>query len=66
MKWWYSCIEHEASQQDYNVLLFTRHRTTGQHQIYNEGMNSLRLADGAILLGSSPDRDELGRLTTHR
>ena len=55
-------IEHEASQQDYNVLLFTRHRTTGQHHIYNESMNSLRLADGAILLGSSPDRDELKRL----
>lgn len=56
-------IEHEASQQDYNVLLFTRHQTTGQHRIYNEGMNSLRLADGAILLGASPDRDELKQLT---
>ena len=55
-------IESEASQEDYNVLLFTRYRTSGGPHIYQNEMNSLRLADGSILLGSNPDRDELRRL----
>ncbi len=57
-----SGIESEASQQDCNVLLFTRNRST-RPQIYQNGMNTLRLADGSVLLGSKPDRDELRRLT---
>lgn len=55
-------IEREASRQDYNVLLFTRNKSPGDHQIYHGGINNLRLADGSILLGSYPDRRELQRL----
>lgn len=55
-------IEREASRQDYNVLLFTRHRHGQRRQIYVDGQNTLHLADGAILLGACPDRDELRRL----
>ncbi len=55
-------IEREANEQDYNVLLFTRNRTVGHRRIYADGTNSLRLADGAILLGPNPDRQELRRL----
>jgi DNA-binding LacI/PurR family transcriptional regulator len=55
-------IEYEACQQDCNVLLFTRHRQPVP-QIYQNGMNTLRLADGSVLLGSKPDRDELRQLT---
>jgi DNA-binding LacI/PurR family transcriptional regulator len=56
-------IEREASHEDYNLLLFTRHRSTGQRGIYRNGTNGLSLADGAILLGPYPDRDELQRLS---
>ncbi len=55
-------IESEASREDFNVLLFTRYRNSTPPRIYQNEMNSLRLADGSILLGSQPDRDELRRL----
>ncbi|MBZ0292821.1 MAG: LacI family transcriptional regulator [Anaerolineae bacterium] len=56
-------IQNEAATQDYNVLLFTRNHGSGsQPRIYPDNMNSLRLADGAILLGSTPRREELRRL----
>ena len=58
-----SGLEREASTQGYNVLLFTRNRNGTTPQIYQNGMNSLRLADGSILLGSHPVRDELRQLT---
>lgn len=54
-------IEREAGQQGYNVVLFTR-RDHDVRRIFADGANSLRLADGAILLGAVPDRDELKRL----
>lgn len=59
-----SGIEGEASRQDYDVLLFTRNRTHQPPHIYHDNMNSLRLADGSILLGARPDRGELARLVT--
>lgn len=55
-------IEHEASRQDYNVLLFTRNRSAGLRSIYGQGANALAIADGALLLGPRPDRSELKRL----
>ncbi len=55
-------IEKAASDQDYNVLFFTRNRKNAAPKIYTNGMNSLLLADGTIILGGAPDRDELLRL----
>ena len=56
-------IERAASEQDYDVIFFTRHRKrTTTPKIYVNNMNSLRLADGTVILGSFPDRDELRRL----
>lgn len=54
-------IQREASAQEYNVLLFTRHQRT-QAGVYNNSMNSLLLADGSVLLGDNTDRQELRRL----
>jgi DNA-binding LacI/PurR family transcriptional regulator len=54
-------IQREASAQEYNVLLFTRHQST-QAGAYNNSMNSLLLADGSVLLGDNTDRQELRRL----
>lgn len=55
-------IEREATRRDYDVLLFTRGRNTPQYSIYKDGANSLRLADGSVLLGLHPDRSELRAL----
>ncbi len=55
-------IQREASEQKYNVLLFTRYQNTEKAGIYNNSMNSLLLADGSILLGGNPNREELRRL----
>lgn len=54
-------IQREASAQEYNVLLFTRHQLT-EAGVYNNSMNSLLLADGSVLLGDYTDRQELRRL----
>jgi DNA-binding LacI/PurR family transcriptional regulator len=48
-------IEREAAVQDYNILLFTRRRGETPHKLYQDGINSLRLADGLILTGNYPD-----------
>jgi len=55
-------IEKAASERGYDVLNFTRHRNNPTPKIYVNDMNSLLLADGTIILGSQPDRDELRRL----
>ncbi|OJV92896.1 MAG: hypothetical protein BGO39_30070 [Chloroflexi bacterium 54-19] len=55
-------IEKEAEIQDYNLLFFTRRQGTQKRVIYQNGVNSLQLADGAILLGLGTDREELARL----
>lgn len=57
-----SGIQSEAGRQGYNVLLFTDIQAQEEIKIYRNGMNSLFLADGSILLGASPNRDELRRL----
>lgn len=59
-------IEREASQQDYDVLLLTNHSHEEGHQIYTGGVNRLRMADGAVLLGVYPDRAELKRLVEEK
>lgn len=56
-------IEQEAEAQDYDLLLFTRAGgETGRRAVYRDGVNRLRLADGAVLLGRDANRDELARL----
>ena len=54
-------IEREATIQDYNILLFTR-KQAKTPQIYQNGINSMRLADGLILTGNYPDPATLGWL----
>ena len=56
-------IEEEAERSGYDLVLFTRTRdAAGRRRVYRDGVNHLRLADGAVLLGADPDRDELERL----
>ncbi len=52
-------IEREASRQDYDLLLFTRSRGCPARTIYCDGVNQLRRADGAIVMGSQTNREEL-------
>lgn len=54
-------IEEEAARLGYDLVLFTS-ATGGARSIYRDGVNRLRLTDGAVLLGLSPDRSELTRL----
>jgi DNA-binding LacI/PurR family transcriptional regulator len=56
-------IEHEAEKEGYDLLLMAS--TGGQNQpraIYRNGINRLRLADGAILLGNIRDKAEVLQL----
>lgn len=55
-------IEEQATQSDYNLLLFTRPSGEGVRRIYDDGVNQLLAAQGAILLGTNENRHELGRL----
>lgn len=55
-------IERAASEADYDLLLFTRQRAHHQRTIYQENFNTLRLADGAVLLGLHTDYTDLRRL----
>jgi DNA-binding LacI/PurR family transcriptional regulator len=43
-------IQREAGEQNYHIMLFNTN-----NEIYQNGMNSLRLADGVILTGTYPD-----------
>lgn len=55
-------IEEQSTRCDYNMLLFTRPSGSAQRRIYHDGVNQLQAAQGAILLGTYEDRDELARL----
>lgn len=56
-------IEQQAEALGFDLLLYTRATaTTGRRQIYRDGINALQAADGAVLLGTYEDRDELARL----
>lgn len=55
-------IEEQATKSDYNLLLFTRPTGTGRRHIYHDGVNQLLAAQGAVLVGTNEDRDELSRL----
>jgi DNA-binding LacI/PurR family transcriptional regulator len=56
-------IEEEAELCGYDLLLFTRAASGGRRrQIYQDGVNRLQLADGAILLGRGENKQHLRRL----
>lgn len=56
-------IEEEAEARHYDLLLFTSSRgPDGLRSVYQQGFNRLRLADGAILLGTEQDKGELVQL----
>lgn len=56
-------IEEQTEALGFNLLLFTGARNdAGRRQIIRDGINMLQVADGAILLGTNEDREELARL----
>ncbi len=55
-------VQREAAAQSYNLVSFTSNYNQGNPKIYQNNMNSIRLADGCIIMGARPDRDELRRL----
>jgi DNA-binding LacI/PurR family transcriptional regulator len=55
-------VKREAGVQGYNVLLFTRNQAKTAHQIHQDWLNSLLLADGVILTGNYPDAAVLRQL----
>ncbi|MBB2976609.1 DNA-binding LacI/PurR family transcriptional regulator [Microbacterium endophyticum] len=56
-------IEQRAEQTGHDLVLFSSTGDgAGARRIYREETNRLTIADGSVLLGMSPDRDELARL----
>ncbi len=56
-------VEHAAEELDFDLVLFTSTSTRdGRRHLYRQGVNRLRLADGAVLLGSEEDKEEVQRL----
>lgn len=53
-------IEEEAEYQNYDLLLFT---SSGQHEgkrsIFQDGVNRLQIADGAIFVGLGENKNEI-------
>lgn len=57
-------IEQAAEQRGFDLLLFTSASFEGRaRSAYRDGVNRLQLADGAVILGRYPNRNELARLT---
>ena len=57
-------IEQAAQKLGYDLLMFTRTPMVGRSKKIFDQSNRLRLADGCIVLGREPDRDELARLVS--
>jgi DNA-binding LacI/PurR family transcriptional regulator len=56
-------IEKEAEKQGYDLLFMTSTGVNdGQREIYKNGINRLKLADGAILIGLRKNEKEISRL----
>ncbi|WP_335979473.1 LacI family DNA-binding transcriptional regulator [Streptomyces sp. CA2R106] len=60
-------IEEAAEELDCHLLLFTGSRGRGQdggrrRAIFKDGVNTLQVTDGAVLLGQDEDREELSAL----
>lgn len=57
-------VEEAAERYGYNLLMITGARDDqGRRSVYAGGVNNLQLADGAVLVGSGEDVDELTRMT---
>src|SRR5690606_32926313 len=55
-------IEQGAEANAFDLLLFTSATAQGSRTIFRDGVNVLQLADGAVLLGRKPPKEELARL----
>lgn len=56
-------IEERAEETRHDLVLFSSTGDGGgARKIYRDETNRLTIADGSVLLGMSPDRDELARL----
>jgi len=56
-------IERAAEERGLDLLLFTGSSGPSRaRRAFRDGVNRMRLADGSLLLGRTPDRSELGRL----
>jgi DNA-binding LacI/PurR family transcriptional regulator len=55
-------VEEEVAEQGYDLVLFSSAGASGPRRIYNDGVNRLKLADGAVLLGRHMRRVELAEL----
>lgn len=56
-------VERAAEELNFDLVLFTSTSAGGgKRRIYRQGANRLRLADGAVLLGSEEDKQEVQRL----
>ena len=56
-------IERAAEERGLDLLLFTGSSGPARaRRAFRDGVNRMRLADGALLLGRTPDRKELARL----
>lgn len=56
-------VESAAEELNFDLILFTSTGAReGKRHIYRHGANRLRLADGAVLLGSEDDKGEVQRL----
>jgi DNA-binding LacI/PurR family transcriptional regulator len=57
-------IEEEAEKAGYNLLLVTGSKDEhGRRSVYADGVNSLQLADGSVLIGADESAGELARLS---
>ncbi|WP_187280396.1 LacI family transcriptional regulator [Streptomyces sp. NBC_01725] len=56
-------VEEAVENLDCHLLLFTGSHVDGRRRaIYKNGVNTLQLADGAVIVGQAEDRDELTAL----
>ncbi|HHV43188.1 MAG TPA: LacI family transcriptional regulator [Firmicutes bacterium] len=52
-------IERQASEEGYDLLMFTRHDRHGNQSIYRDGANILTMVDGAVLMGAETNKEEI-------
>ncbi|GAA5179320.1 LacI family DNA-binding transcriptional regulator [Rugosimonospora acidiphila] len=55
-------VEEEVAEQGYDLVLFSSAGASGPRRIYVDGVNRLKLTDGAVLLGRHVRRTELSEL----
>ena len=55
-------VEEEVARQGYDLVLFSSAVAGARRPIFVEGVNRLRLADGAVLLGRHMSREDLAEL----